>query len=311
MKAIRVFAYGGPEVMQLDEVPIPEFGPGDLLVRVAAAGVNPLDWKLRSGAMAGMFDKPFPFTPGLDAAGVVVAHGGEVTGFALEDRVCFYADLSQGGTYAEYVVVPAVQAALVPDDISFTDAAALPTPGQAAWTALVDLAQLKAGNRVLIHGAAGALGGVAIQLAKQLGAYVVAVASGDGLARVQALGADQVLDYQSDTFGQQVRGMDLVLDTIGGPVQEASWRTLVTGGLLLATTMPPSPARAQRAGVRAEFVNTQPRGSVLASLLQRRLRVTVARTLPLAGAIEAHRLGERGQAGGKMVLLMPPREGSQ
>lgn len=307
MKAIRFFTYGGPDVMQLDEVPIPDCGPGDLLVRVVAAGINPLDWKLRSGAMAGIRDLSLPFTPGLDAAGVVVALGGAVQGFALEDRVCFYGDLGQHGTYAEYVVVPAQQAALMPQAVSFVDAAALPTPGQAAWTALVDMAQLKPGNRVLIHGAAGALGGVAVQLAKQHGAYVVAMASGHTVARVQALGADEVLDYQVDSFGQQVRGMDVVLDTIGGPVQEASWRTLQTGGLLLATTMPPPPGRAERAGVRAGFVMTRPRGSVLASLLQRQLRVEVARTLPMADAAEAHRLGERGQAGGKMVLLMPPR----
>lgn len=307
MKAIRFFTYGGPDVMQLDEVPIPDCGPGDLLVRVVAAGINPLDWKLRSGAMAGMRDLSLPFTPGLDAAGVVVALGGAVQGFALEDRVCFYADLGQHGTYAEYVVVPAQQAALIPPEVSFVDAAALPTPGQAAWTALVDMAQIKPGNRVLIHGAAGALGGVAVQLAKQHGAYVVAMASSNSVARVQALGADEVLDYQVDSFGQQLRGMDVVLDTIGGPVQEASWRTLLTGGLLLATSMPPPPGRAEQAGVRAEFVMTRPRGSVLASLLQRQLRVEVARTLPMADAAEAHRLGERGQAGGKMVLLMPPR----
>jgi len=145
MKAIRIFAYGGPEVLQLTDIPIPDCGPGDLLVRVVAAGINPLDWKLRAGAMAGTLDKPLPFTPGLDAAGVVVALGG--------------------------------RAACIPPGLSFVDAAALPTPGQAAWTALVDMARLQPGNSVLIHGAAGAVGGVAVQLAKQLGAYVVAMAS--------------------------------------------------------------------------------------------------------------------------------------
>lgn len=306
MKAIRILAYGGPEVMQLNEVPIPDCGPGDLLVRVVAAGVNPVDWKLRAGAMAGTLHKPMPFTPGQDGAGVVVAMGGSVQGFALEDRVCFYADTVQDGTYAEYAVVPATQAARIPPEVSFVDAAALPTPGQAAWTALVDMAQLKPGSRVLIQGAAGAVGGVAVQLAKQLGAYVVAMASTNSMARVKALGADQVLDYGSG-LGLPLRDMDVVLDTIGGLVQEASWHTLQAGGLLLATSAPPSQARAQQAGVRARFVMTRPRGSVLASVLQRQLRVEVTRVLPMADAALAHRLGERGQAGGKMVLLMPPR----
>lgn len=307
MKAIRIFAYGGPEVLQLTDVPIPDCGPGDLLVRVVAAGINPLDWKLRAGAMAGTLDKPLPFTPGLDAAGVVVALGGRVQGFSLEDRVCFYANTVQDGTYAEYVVVPATQAACIPPGLSFVDAAALPTPGQAAWTALVDMARLQPGNSVLIHGAAGAVGGVAVQLAKQLGAYVVAMASANRTARVKALGADEVLDYRDGRAALPLRGMDVVLDTIGGEVQDASWCTLQAGGLLLATSMAPSQERAQQAGVRAGLVMTQPRGNVLATLLARQLRVEVARTLPMADAAEAHRLGEWGLAGGKMVLLMPPR----
>jgi len=307
VKAIRFFTYGGPEVMQLDDVPIPDCGPGDLLVRVVAAGINPLDWTLRAGAMAGTRALLLPGTPGRDAAGIVIALGGGVQGFVLEDRVCFYAEPARYGTYAEYVALPATQAARIPPGLSFVDAAALPTPGQAAWTALVDMAQLQPGNRVLIHGAAGAVGGVAVQLAKQLGAYVVAMASANRAARVQALGADEVLDYRDGCSGLPWRGMDVVLDTIGGEVQDASWCTLRAGGVLLATSMVPSPARAQQAGVRAGFVSTRPRGSVLAWLLARQLRVEVARTLPMADAAAAHRLGERRQAGGKMVLLMPPR----
>lgn len=307
MKAIRVHHYGDPSVMQLEDVPIPELCPGQMLVRVVAAGVNPLDWKLRSGSLASMMPKPFPFTPGIDGAGVIVALAGDVRGFALEDEVCFYAELGSGGTYAEYVVVAASQVARMPDGISFVEAAALPTPAQAAWTALVDVANLQAGQRVLIHGAAGAVGSLAVQLARQLGAYVVAAANGRDRPRLHALGANEVVDYQQQFTGL-VRGMDVVLDTLGGPVQEASWATLRPGGILLATAVPPPAGRDEAAGVRSQFVQTRPRGDVLARLLRRSLTLPVARTLTMQDAVLAHQLGEQGKAGGKMVLLMPARD---
>lgn len=308
MKAIRIHSYGGPEVMQLEEAPIPDLQAGMLLVRVVAAGINPLDWKLRSGALAALQPKSMPYTPGMDGAGVVVAVAGDVRGFQLDDSVCFYAALGSEGTYAEYVAVPATQAARMPAGMSFVEAAALPTPAQAAWTALVDAADLQAGQRVLIHGAAGAVGSLAVQLAKQLGAYVVAAANNGGLARVKALGADEIVDYDTQYFGASVRGMDVVLDTLGGPIQEASWATLQRGGILLATASPPHPGRDVAAGVRSQFIYTQPRGPVLAALLQRRLSLPVARTLLLQDAMQAHELGEQGKAGGKMVLLMPARD---
>ena len=196
----------------------------------------------------------------------------------------------------------------MPEGMSFVEAAALPTPAQAAWTALVEGADLQPGQRVLVHGAAGAVGSLAVQLAKQLGAYVVAAANSGGIARVSTLGADEIVDYDSQYFGASVRGMDVVLDTLGGPIQEASWATLRRDGMLLATTAPPHPGRDMAAGVRSRFIVTPSRGSVLAALLQRRLSLPVARTLPLQEAQLAHQLGERGKAGGKMVLLMPERD---
>jgi len=306
MKAIRIHRYGEPGVMQLETVPIPELHPGELLVRVVVAGINPLDWKLRSGSLAGAMPRALPYTPGLDAAGVVVAMSGDVRGFELEDEVCLYS--ASGGTYAEYVVVAANQVARMPPGVSFIEAAALPTPAQAAWTALVDDAALQPGQRVLIHAAAGAVGSLAVQLAKQLGAEVIAAASGSGLSRLEGLGADRVLDYEREFFGATVRGVDVVLDTLGGPVQEASWATLRPGGILLATAVPPPPGRDLAAGVRSHFVQTRPRGEVLAALLRRKLVLPVARTLTLQDAVLAHQLGEQGQAGGKMVLLMPARD---
>jgi len=306
MKAIRIHSYGGPELMQFEDAPVPACGADDLLVRVVAAGVNPIDWKMRSGAMAAQLPKPFPITLGSDAAGTVTALGGAVRGFEVGDEVFFYAEFARGGTYAEYVAVDASQVAKKPRTVSFSTAAALPTPGQAAWTALIETAKVERGQRVLIHGGAGALGTIAVQLAKEQGARVIATASGDGVALVKSLGADEVIDYRTQRFEQLARDIDIVLDTLGGPTQEASWATMRKGGILVATAMPPSPERAAAAGVRAAFVFTPPRGAVLAQLAQRvddgRLRVVVGQELALADAAQAHRLGESGKARGKMIL---------
>ena len=214
--------------------------------------------------------------------------------------------MARGGTYAEYVAVDASQVALKPRTVPFAAAAALPTPGQAAWTALFDSAKIEPGMCVLIHGGAGALGGVAVQLAKTHGLHVTATASGAGVALVRSLGADVVIDYRKQRFQELVKGVDVVLDTLGGPTREASWATLKPGGMLVATAMPPPPERAAAAGVRAAFVFTPPRGAVLAQLAERvdagQLRLLVGQELALADAAQAHRLGESGQARGKMIL---------
>ena len=306
MKAIRIHAYGGSELMQLDDAPIPSCGANDVLVRVVAAGINPVDWKVRAGVMAHAVPKTFPITLGSDGAGVVSAVGGAATGFKTGDEVFFYAEFARGGSYAEYVAVDASQVALKPRTVPFAAAAALPTPGQAAWTALMDTAKVEPGMRVLIHGAGGALGSVAVQLAKAQGLYVIATASGAGLDLVKSLGADAVIDYRQQPFQDVVKGVDVVLDTLGGPTQEASWATLKPGGMLVATAMPPSPERAAAAGVRAAFVFTPPRGAVLALLAARvdagQLRLLVGQEFALSDAAQAHRLGEGGRSRGKMIL---------
>jgi len=306
MKAIRIHAYGGPESMQLEDAPVPPCGTSDVLVRVVATGVNPIDWKIRAGTMAAHLPKSFPITLGSDAAGVITAIGEAVRGFELGDEVIFYAEFARGGTYAEYVAVEASQVAKKPRTVSFSTAAALPTPGQAAWTALIETAKIGPGLRVLIHGGAGALGTIAVQLAKEHGAHVIATASGDGVALVKSLGADEVVDYRTQRFEHVAHDIDIVLDTLGGQTQETSWATMRKGGILVATAMPPSPERAAAAGVRAAFVFTPPRGTVLAHLAERvddgRIRVVVGQELALADAAQAHRLGESGKARGKMIL---------
>ncbi|MET3135375.1 NADPH:quinone reductase-like Zn-dependent oxidoreductase [Oxalobacteraceae bacterium GrIS 1.11] len=306
MKAIRIHAYGNPELMQLEDAPVPACGPNDVLVRVVAAGVNPIDWKIRVGAMAQMLPMTFPLTLGSDAAGVVVAVGATDSRFKAGDEVFFYADFAHGGTYAEYVAVNAAQVAHKPATLSFASAAALPMPGQTAWTALTDVANAQAGMRILVHGAGGAVGSIVVQLAKQRGLHVIATASAKDHELLKSLGADQVIDYRTERFQDLVSDLDIVLDTQGGATQEASWATLKPGGLLIATTVPPSEQRAAQAGVRAHFLFTPPRGAVLEQLAclvdAGQLRVLVGKEFALADAVQAHLQGESGSARGKMIL---------
>lgn len=305
MKAIRIHAYGRDDQLKLEEAPVPVCRTNDVLVQVVAAGINPVDWKLRSGAMANAIAKTFPFVLGQDGAGVVAAVGSEVSRFAPGDEVFFYDEFERGGSYAEFIAVDSYQVAIKPRTVSFAAAAALPTPGQAAWKAMIEIAQIVPNMRVLIHGAAGGIGSVAVQLAKQAGAHVIATASAKDKALVESLGADTVFDYQHQNFERHTKDMDVVLDTIGGATQEASWSTLRAGGLLLATAFPPLSGRANAAGVRAEFVFTPPRGDVLEKLAERvdsGLRALIGVEFMLADAATAHRLGESGKARGKMVL---------
>ena len=306
MKAIQIQTYGSADVMTLDDVPMVACEANGLLVRVVAAGVNPVDWKIRSGAMAQQLPKKFPITLGQDAAGIVVEVGSASSGFKLGDEVFFYADFMHGGTYAEYVAVAAAQVALKPHTVPFAAAAALPTAGQAAWTALFDTAKIERGMHLLVHGGAGAVGSIAVQLARHQGVHVTATASGAGVDLVKSLGADDVIDYRQKRFHDIVKDADVVLDTLGGATQDASWGVLKKGGILVSTVMPPSPERAAAAGVRGAFVFTPPRGALLAQLAalvdEGQLRLLVGQEFALADAARAHRLGESGTSRGKMIL---------
>ena len=306
MKAIRLNAFGAADQLELQDLPAPVAGPREVLVRVVAAGINPIDWKIRSGAVAAFFPVKPPATLGWDAAGVVAAVGAEVDAFKAGDAVYFFADFAHGGTYAEYVAVDASQVASKPRTVSFAGAAAIPAPALAAWRAIVTIADVQPAQKVLIHGGGGPLGSIAAQLAKQAGAHVVVTAGDTSIAIARATSADEVINYRHQAFETLVRDVDVVIDTVGGPVQEASWGTLKRGGVLVATAMPPSPERAAAAGVRAEMLRTPPDGAVLARIAALvdagRLRVAVSHEFALADAARAHRLGESGQARGKIVL---------
>lgn len=306
MKAIRIHEFGGPEVLRLDDVEMPETGPSDVLIRVVAASVNPIDCKIRSGPMKGALRRPPPVVIGWDAAGIVESVGAAVTRLKAGDAVYTYPEFSRGGTYAEYVTVDESQVSLKPKTISFAAAAALPMAAQAAWTAVISVGELATGQTILIHGAAGALGSIAVQLAHHRGARVIATASGDGIDLVRSLGADEVIDYKTTPFAEVAKMVDLVVDTIGGATQEASWSVLKPGGMLVATAVPPPPDRATAAGVRSSFIFTVPSSTVLDQLAAMvdagLIRPLIGREMALDEAARAHSMVETGLAKGKIVL---------
>jgi NADPH:quinone reductase-like Zn-dependent oxidoreductase len=304
MKAIRIHEFGTPEVLRLEDVSRPAVGPGDVLIRVVAASFNPIDAKIREGSMKQALGRPLPVILGWDAAGVVEEVGASVAVFRPGDAVYTYPEFKRGGTYAEFVAVDQFQVALKPRTVSFAHAAALPMTAQAAWMAIVTTGAVAAGQRVLIHGGAGGLGSIAVQLAKARSAHVIATASAGDRALVESLGADEVIDYRAVRFQDVVREADVVLDTLGGQTQGDSWSVLKPGGVLVATAQPPSPDRARAAGVRAQFIFTLPRGDVLQQIAAPvdtgRLRPIIGMELALADARKAHEPANR--SAGKVVL---------
>lgn len=307
MKAMRIHHYGPAHVLTLHEVALPHYTGSDVLIRVAASGVNPIDWKIRSGAMSQVMHFPMPLTLGWECAGTVDAMGHSVTGFKLGDIVFTMPEFVRGGTYAEYVAVDASQIALMPRTVSFSVAATLPMTSQAAWSA-IEIANLRSGQRVLIHGGAGGVGSLAIQLAKLKGAKVTTTVSARDVAHVRALGADEVVDYRTTNIADYPSDFDAVVDTIGGPTQEASWGLLKLGGILVTLAQPAPSDRAEALGLRTAQVMTMPRGEVLreiAALVDAGELIPSDRhSFPLHDASAVHALGEAANLQGRTALLV-------
>jgi NADPH:quinone reductase-like Zn-dependent oxidoreductase len=307
MKAARINAYG--DAASFEEVPLPTPGPDEVLVRVRAASLNPLDVKLASGAMNGFFPLSFPYTMGTDLAGTVERAGPLAARWRPGDRVVSRLDPMRGGGLAEFVVVPAVGLASVPAGTSLTDAAGVPTAACTAWQALFEVARLRPGQTVLIHAGAGGVGSFAIQLARIAGARVVATASGTGIEISRELGADRVIDYRSEDFAEGLSDVDVVLDTIAGDTGQRSFGVLRRGGVLVA--VPSSPSEADEAlakahGVTTTFVYHQSDASrlgvVLGLLDVGALRLLTDRVVPLAQLGDAFAHQGSGRARGKIIL---------
>jgi len=312
VRVITQLSTGGPEVLELGEAPVPEPGPTEIRVRVAAAGVNPVDWKTRAGRGMAKVIGPPPFTVGWDVAGTVDAVGPGVTRFSVGDAVFGMPWFPrQAGAYAEFVVAPSRHFAHRPARLSAVEAAGLPLAGLTAWQALVDVAGVREGQRVLIHAAAGGVGHLAVQIAKARGAYVIGTASTAKHNLLTDLGIDEAIDYRAEDFEKAIEPVDVVLDAVGGDVAMRSLDVLAPEGrmvTLLSSSAAPALAAATDRGLRATAMIVEPDAHGLEQLAtlvdQRRLRVLVSETFPLERARHAHRAGELGHTTGKLVLTI-------
>jgi NADPH:quinone reductase-like Zn-dependent oxidoreductase len=307
MKAVRIHSFGGPEVLQLDEIAPPMAADGKLLIRVMAASVNPVDYKIRQGGYPKVTEADLPITLGRDVAGTLETAGG---GFQVGDEVYAHLDWADGG-YAEYVLCAPAGIAAKPATLDMIQAAAVPLAATTAWQGLFDQGQLKAGERVLIHGASGGVGAFAVQFARIAGAEVIATASAAEADRVAAYGASQVIDHNAQKFEDVIRDVDLVFDLIGKDTQDRSFQTLKRGGRLISTVQNPDPAKAEAAGVTAKRFMAKPDARQLAEFAKlidaTEVQVTVAKVFTLGQASEAHRMLEKGHPHGKIVLEVSPR----
>ncbi|MGA9273639.1 MAG: NADP-dependent oxidoreductase [Candidatus Cybelea sp.] len=290
MKAVRAHGYGDAGMLSFEDAPLPSPGEGEVLVRVHAASVNPADWKLRA------------IIPGRDVSGVVEAVGPGVTRFAQGDAVFGNAV----GAYAQYAVANEAELARKPLTVDHIHAAAIPLAALTAWQALFEIAGLKEGRRLLIHGAAGGVGSFAVQLAKWKGARVAGTASSRNQLFLMSLGVDQPIDHFGQRFEDLVGPVDVVLDTVGGDAQRRSWNVLRKGGMLVSTVALPSAEEARRHEATAAIFTSRPDGGQLAQIGELidfgYVRPVVETVLPLSHAKRAHQISEAGHARGKIVL---------
>ncbi len=302
MKAIVADRFGGPEVMKLEEVPRPEPKEDQVLIRVIAAGVNPVDAMVRAGKFGGKT----PHIPGYDIAGVVEKTGAKIRKLKAGDAVYAYIDIPGGGGYAEYAVATEKEAALKPKSISFVEAAAVPIVALTAWQALFDSAKLSAGQTVLIHGGSGGVGTFAIQMAKARGARVIATASTANQDLLKQLGADVAIDYTKQKFEDVAKDVDVVLDTVGRDTLKRSYGVVKKGGFIATLVSRLDQAELDKHGIHGASISVDPNSAELAEIGkmidEKKIKVIVSQTLPLADAVKAHQQVETGHTRGKIVL---------
>jgi NADPH:quinone reductase-like Zn-dependent oxidoreductase len=309
MKVIRFHAYGGPEVLQYEDVETPLVNSDEILVRVRSAGVSPFDVKVRQGLYKDFYG-PLPHILGWDLSGDVVAVGTNVSSVKEGDAVFGYVDGHRmGEAYAEYAVLKKDEAARKSSHVSYHEAAAVAMNGLTAWQALFDTAHLTEGQRVLIHAAAGGIGHLAVQFAKWKGAYVIGTASAKNRQFVLSLGADECIDYVTTPFESAVQDVDLVLDTIGGDTLRRSFSVVKKTGVIVTVVDFEGIKEAARYGVNGLTVFVKPNTKQLSEighlLEQGKLKVQIGKVFPLQEARKAHVLCETGHGRGKIILTIP------
>lgn len=309
MHAVLLHQFGGPEELKYEETSVPVINPDEVLIKVYATSVNPIDWKIRQGQRKGA-EAVFPIILGRDVSGVVEEVGSQVTSFQPGDEVYSCPGISRNGTYAEFIAIHADEVAFKPRSVGHELAAAIPLAGQTAWQGIFDHGGLQSGQKILIHGAAGGVGSMAVQLAKWKGAYVIGTASGKNAAFLKELGADEVIDYKMEDFSEKLKDIDLVFDTIGGETQERSLKVLRPGGILVSTVGIKDQAAISAKGLRGAHFLAHPDASQLEELAELidegKIRPIVSKIMPLKDAAEAHRLSEEGHIRGKIVLQVYP-----
>jgi NADPH:quinone reductase-like Zn-dependent oxidoreductase len=307
MKAVRFHEYGGPEVLRYEDVDRPRPAAGKVLIRVAATSFNPVDAAIRSGFLQQVFPVALPHTPGIDVAGTLAEIGEGVAGWSVGEAVVGFLPMTEDGASAEFVLAPAELLTGAPTSIPLVDAAALPSASLSAWQALFEQADLKAGQRVLVNGAGGGVGGYALQLAKQAGATVIATASPRSRDAVEALGADRIVDYTATAVTEAIsEPVEVVLNLVNAPESDLAGLTdLVSdGGVLVSTTSPvrDDPGR----DVRSVRLFVRSDAGQLATIVERvdsgELRVDVSERFPLSEIARVHELGEAGKFRGKVIL---------
>lgn len=306
MKAVRIHNYGNSDVLEIEDIPLPDYAEDDVLIKIYATSVNPVDWKIREGFFQGMIPHILPLTLGWDVSGVVANIGSKVKRFKIGDEVYTKPSIERNGSYAEYIAVKENIVDFKPKSITHLEAASIPLAGLTAWTALVKTAEIQPGQKVLIHAAAGGVGSLAVQIAKGKGCHVIGTASEKNIGFVLNLGAHEAIDYRNQDFSLLLKDVDVVLDTIGGKTLDNSWKVLKQGGILVSLTGQPDPEMAKQFNVRSSSIFAQPDVSILEHL---RNLIDTGNLRPVVGSVftldeikQAHDLSQSGRTRGKIVI---------
>lgn len=307
MKAVVINEYGDASVVKIAEIAVPQPQGDEVLVRVDSAAVNPVDWKIRDG-FGQMLGLKLPVVLGCEIAGTVESLGPDAQNLQIGDAVYAFISLQRNGGYAEYAIAKSDEIALKPKNLDFENAAAVPVGALTAWQSLFDLAGLQSGQTVLIHGASGGVGSMAVQLAKAKGAHIIASASGKNENFVRDLGADEFIDYTKTRFEDVVKDADVVFDTVGGDTQKRSYEALKKGGFLVSSVGPPAQEMADQFGVQVGFVNVAPNPAQLEEITQMvekgELKTFVETVLPFEEFQKALQMSKSGHTRGKIVLQL-------
>ncbi|MYL57609.1 zinc-binding dehydrogenase [Virgibacillus halodenitrificans] len=308
MKAIIIDEYGPADKLTESNVAVPNIKDNQVLVELHATSINPIDWKIRAGYLKDNIPFEFPIILGWDAAGIIKEIGSNVTDFTVGDRVFARPATTANGTYAEYVPVEEDLLAKLPENITFDEAAAVPLAGLTAWQCLVDFSEVKEGDKVLIHAGAGGVGSFAIQIAKHFGAYVASTASEKNKALLKELGVDEFINYKEEDFSDKLSDYDIVVDTMGGEIQEKSFKVLKNGGKLVSIVQAPNKELATEKDIKADSIWLKENGkqlSEIAELMEKGvIKPVIGNTFPLSeeGLRKAHELSETHHAKGKIII---------